>query len=785
MALSIGACTAVFSIVNAVLIRPLPYPDGERMVVLWHTVARQGAGVIGMSAGNYVSYRDNTRSFETLGAATTRGYNLSTVSAPIRVTCARTTANLLPMLGIPPAAGRWFTASDDKDGAEKTVILSHDLWRTHFAGDPHVLGKTVSLDLNAYTVIGIMPEPFRFPSEGVDGLESPSCIVPASFSATEIAMPAFNIVVFGKLKQGVGVRQAAADTSAVTKSILESYPAAVQKDLDLRSRIVPLREQVTSSGRPTVLILSAAVAFLLLIGCVNVANLALVRLQNREREFAIRTALGSTRFGLVRQTLTECIFLSLCGGVVGMFVAWQMLELVIVLNPGNLPRLKEAHLDLIALAFTFACSVAAGALIGLLPSIRMRISNVAASLAEGSRGASTGPGGMRIRNALVALETAVTLVLLIGSALLLRSFTKLSNVPPGFSPDRLLTFSIALPADKYQQAAQVNAFVRRVLERVHSLPSVIDATAGSSLPIGDTTYAAIARPDAPAAVSGFKVAALQIVTPEYHAALGIALMRGRRLQAGDTESALPVAVVNETMAKRYWPDKDALGERFSWIALTGPRTLTIVGVAADVHQTGLNQKPVPLFYIPINESPQPVRNLLFAIKTAASPDAIARSVQRILGEIDPEVPAFAMQPATEILSKSIARERFSASLVAVFAVIAIILAALGIYAVIGFIVGNSTREIGIRIALGGGSASILLMVLGRGLAWVGIGLVTGIGVALVLTRYMASLLFEIKTTDVWTFVLVSGMLLAISAIAILIPARRATQVDPMLSLRQS
>lgn len=785
MALCIGACTAVFSIFDAVLLAPLPYANAERIVLVWHTVAKDGAGVMGMSAGNYVTYRDRTRSFESVAAVTTRGYNLGTGSEPIRVTCARVSSSLLPMLAIAPAQGRWFTVDDDNDGAPKTIIISHDLWITQFGGNPGLLGTNIYLDKNPYTLVGIMAKPFQFPPEGVRGLEKAACLVPASFTPLELAMPAFNIVTFAKLNPGSGITQANSEANVVAKSILESYPAAVQKELDLRARVVTLHDQTTSSSKAAVLVFSAAVMFLLLIGCANVANLMLVRLQDREREIAIRMALGSTRFALAKQTISECLFLCLCGGAAGIVVAWQLLHGVLALNPGNISRLQDAHLDLRELTFALICALAAGLLVGVLPALRLRTKSLSQALiAAGSRGTSRGVSGIRVRNGLMALETAITLVLLIGSVLLLRSFLRLSSVPPGFNPDRVLTFSVALPEAAYQRPADVERFTDRVLERLRSLPSVTLDAAGSYLPIGQVDHTAITRPDAPAAAAGFKVAAVQTVTPNYAAALGLTPKRGRFLQPSDSRTARPVVVISETMAKLYWPDKDPIGCHFAWIAASGPLNVTVVGVLSDVRQAGLDKDPEPVFYMPMAQAPLPIRNLAFVIKTAATPEAIAQPVRRVLAEADPALPLFAMQPMTELLTHSVARQRFSAFLIALLAGSAIVLAALGIYGVLAYLVNSSAKEIGIRIALGSSTGKIIVMILRQGLSWVGAGLVAGLIAAFALTRFMATLLFGIEGNDLSTFLGMSALLLLMSAAAMVIPARRATRVDPMLSLRQ-
>ena len=735
-----------------------------------------------MSPHDYTIYHDTTRSFESIAAATTHGYNLSTASVPVRVTCARVTDNLFPMLGTVPLRGRWFDHSEDRDGANHVIIISYDTWQARFGGDKGIVGKGISLDLVPHTVVGVMPKSFSFPPEGIQGLARSECWVPAGFSPVEMAMPAFNFVVFAKLKPGVTFPQANDDAAAAARRVLESYPAVVQKAVALASRVIPLNQQVVSNSKSELLIFTCAVGLLLLIGCGNVANLMLARLHSRQREMAIRTALGASRFELVRQLLVDCIVLAGCGGALGVLVAAGLLRVFVALSPGSLPRIDQAHVDALTLLFTAMCSLFAGLLFGLAPAARSQVTGVSEVLAEGARGSSFGLRGNRLRSTLVVAEAAMALVLLIGGGLLLRSFRKLTNLPLGFDPNNTLTFSIALPANGYQRAPAVDRFVTALLHAMRSLPSVTYAASGTSLPVDTTDYTVISRPDAPPASAGFKPAAIYTVSPDYLPALGISLKRGRSLQSSDTESSLPVALVNEAMARQYWSDSDIVGRQIQWIG-GGPRNLTVVGVVANVHQDRLDGPIFPALYVPLAQSPEPVRDLIFVVRTMGSPLSVASGVRQAVGNVDGTLPIFALQTAEQRLARSIAPRRFNMFLLAVFAGSALALAALGLYAVTSYLVSQCSREFGIRIALGATSFRIIGTIMARSFVLVAAGLVIGTGAAMALTRFMSSLLFGIDATDGVTFASAAMLLVAISMLAVLVPALRATRVNPVVLLR--
>ena len=788
MALTIGSCTAIFSLVKAVLLSELPYKGVDRMVVIRHSNAGT-AEAIGVWARDYLIYRDTMRSFDSVAAFTTEGYNLSNGSEPARITCSRITANLLPFLGVAPVRGRWFTDSEDQRGANNTVILSYDLWRGRFGSDPDVLGNVIMLDLRPYTVVGIMPESVVFPPQGLEGplpmraVTDAECLIPAGFTPAEMTLPAFTWIVLGKLKPGVTLGQARQDAAMAAERIWQSYPPQVQKEVALRARVIPLQEEVTETSRKPVLVFAGAVGLLLLIGCANVANLMLAKLHVRQREMAIRTALGARRVSLITQLLIESIVLATCGGLIGIPFAFGILRLLLAFNPGNIPMLDQIHIDAWTLLFTVLCSVTSGILSGLAPAVRAKDVDVATTIAEAGKGASVGRSQNKLRSTLAVLEIALAFVLLVGSGLLLRSFVKLTSVHPGFDSRNVMTFSVALPEEQYKTQLQIDQFVNNVLRSIHRSSAVSVAAAGTSLPIGPTEYGVFARSDAPSSVAGFKTASTQLVTPDYFQALGIPLKRGRRFNEADDASRAPIAMVNETMARQYWPDADVIGKQLSWVTPVGIRALTIVGVVGDLHQEGLAAATEPTLYVPVAQSPLPTRNLVFAVRSNVAGSVVAAEIRQAVAEIDSVLPVFALQTATELISHSVGRERFNTYVVTIFATGAMVLAVLGLYAVVTYSVIHSSQELGVRIAFGAAPGNILRMVMVRGCGYVAAGLLLGITAALNLTQFMRSMLFGIDGADAATFTGVIALLTVVTGSAVFIPAIRATKVDPIVSLR--
>jgi putative ABC transport system permease protein len=781
MALSIGSSTAVFSLVKAALFTDLGYRDAKRLAVIWHSQANSPE-VIGVWARDYQTYRDTLRTFQTVAAFTNQGYNLSLVSEPARITCSRATSNLLPMLGVVPVRGRWFSAEEDRAGTNPTIVLNYDMWQARFGGDDAIIGKTIRLDLKPYTVIGVMPSSFVFPPRGIRLAAKSECWVPASFTTGELATPGFNWVVLGRMNPGVSVEQAQQDAAIVAQRILESYPAAVQKEVALRARIIPLQLEVTGRTRTPLFVFAGSVGLLLLIGCANVANLILTKLHIRQREIAVRAAIGATRASLTMQLLLESVVLALCGGLPGIPLAFGLLRLLVALSPASIPA-DRIHMDTAALFFSVICSVASGILAGLAPAFRAGNVDIVETMAEGARSAAGGLRHSRLRAALAVSEIALALALFIGAGLLLRSFAKLANVSPGFDPRNVLTFSVALPEENYKRPEDVKRFVDRVLDGMQSGNGVTVASAGTGLPMGDAEATVFSRVGAPATSAGFKAAAVQTVTPEYLRTFGIHVERGRPIETGDDVSRMPVALVSESMAERYWPETEVLGKQFFW--LVGGKVLTVVGVVADVRQGGLASPATPTFYVPLGQSPQINRNLAFAARTSQPAPALSTIVRHVVSDADPALPVFALRSAEDVVGSSISNERFNMFVVVAFAVCAVTISVLGLYAVISYVVIHSWSELGIRMALGATPRSILGMVVFRGFKFVSIGVLIGTGIALMLTQFMKGMLFGISETDNVTFVCVIASLCAVALVAIMVPAIRAMKVDPVACLSQT
>jgi putative ABC transport system permease protein len=791
LALGIGANTAIFSVVNAVLLRPLPYQHPDRLVMVWQRLTGATAyPQLPCSAPDYIDYRDQTRTLENVAAFDNDNFTLVTSTGSERVSGTRVSANLFPLLGISPLRGRVFTTDEDQFGHDNVAVLGYGAWQRRFGSDPNVLGKTLVLDQKPHQVIGVMPKEFEFPTQGLLSGPAPEFWVPIAFSPDQIGPDGrgdnFNISVVARRRPGVSVQQASADIDRISRRIYQTYPPAIQKLFSLDGFVTDLHQQAVGNVKTLLLVLLGAVGFVLLIGCANVANLLLAKAAGRRREVAIRTALGAGRLRLVRQLLTESLLLGLVGGAVGLLIAYWLTQLMIQFSPGDVPRLAEAELNLPVLAFTFAISILTGLLFGLAPALQVSKANLNTDLKEGSRGAAAFRRS-RVRSVLVVAEVALSLVLLAGAGLLLRSFVKLRGVPLGFNPDHLLTMSIALPEARYESKVQVQSFYNVLLEHAQSLPDVKSAAAATGLPLmGQWDIVITPEGRADTGEKSLTTAFFAGVTPSFHRTLGISLLRGRLFAESDSQKSPPVAVINESMARRYWPNQDALGKRFKWGPADSTRTWhTVVGVVADLKQNNIAADIGPGVYLPIPQMPQDssIHGFYLAVRTSSDPAAIVSNLRQIVRSLDPEVPLFQVRTMQDVLSESVAPRRFNMLLLAAFAGLALLLASIGIYGVMSYSVSQYTHEIGIRMALGARAADVLQLIVRQGMALVLIGLAVGAAGALALTRVMASLLFDVKPWDPLTLTSVSMLLAAVAFAASYIPARRATRVDPMIALR--
>ncbi|HEV2915208.1 MAG TPA: ABC transporter permease [Pyrinomonadaceae bacterium] len=770
LALGIGANAAIFSVVNAVLLRSLPYDDPERLIVVKENKPPQFPE-FSVSPGNFLDWQKQNTVFEKLAAIRGYSYNLVDKGEPERLRGARISAGLFEMLGVKPARGRSFLAEEDQPGHETVAILSHALWQRRFGADEKIIGQAITMNATSYTVIGIMPPTFQFPDRETE------LWTPVAFDAQQAQQHgAHYISVVGRLKRGVSLQQASTEMSAIAGRLAQSYP---DSNAGWGVTLFPMQEYEAREIKPALLVLLGAVALVLLIACANVANLLLARATARQREIAIRTALGASRWRVIRQLLTESILLAIVGGGVGLLLAVWGVDLLLALAPPDLPRGQGSALDARVLGFTILITLLTGVVFGLAPALQSSRPNLNETLKEGGRG-TTG-GHHRVRSSLVITEVALALVLLIGAGLLIRSFYRLQQVNPGFNPKNALTVSVSLPAKKYAEDDQQAAFFSQLIERVSALPGVVAVGATQSLPIqGDYVLGFNIQgrpPDAPGEEPSTNYYA---VNSEYFKAMGIPLLRGRLFTEQDKKDAPRVAVINETMAKKFFPGEDPIGKGIN--VTNGPeRFREIVGIVGDVKQYGLDQPTTAQTYEPYLQAPFSAMTLI--VRTEGNPTALNAGVRGQVLSIDKDQPVSRIRTLEEVISESVAKQRFSMLLLGVFAVVALVLAAVGLYGVMSYAVTQRTHEIGIRMALGAQQKDVLRLVVGHGmiLAMVGVGI--GLLASFALTRVMTTLLFGVGATDPLTFLVIPALLTIVALGASFFPARRAMKVDPMIALR--
>ena len=775
LALGIGANTAIFSVVKAVLLSPLPYPDPERLV--WVRETHREIPDEPASAPNYNDWRTQANSFEGLAAYADTALTLTGEGVePERVPAAVVSGNFFEVLGAAPALGRGFTAEEEVSGKHRVVVLSHGLWQRRFGASPEALGQTLIIGGNPYTVVGVAPPGFKTPV-----MEKPAQLwIPTVYNLTQNARRSDYLDVVGRLKRGATIEQARAELSGIAARLAQEYPAS---NLGWDVKVVPLHERVVGDVRPALWILMGVVGFLLLISCANVANLQLARAAARRQEIAVRTALGARRGRIVRQFLTESVMLALAGGVLGLLLAMWGVELLVALSPGNIPRLDEVGLDARVLAFTFGVSLVTGVVFGLLPALSASKTDLGESLKEGgSRGATTGRGTRRLRSSFVVAEIAIAVVLLAGAGLMIRSFIQVQAVDPGFRPERILALDLSLPRAKYQEEAQLAAFYEQLTARAAALPGVERAALVDSLPLeGGSVLAFVieGRPELPP--EKVQDAKFNTATPDYFDVMGIGHVRGERLTAQHREGVPDACVINETMARKFWPDEDPVGKRLNIGDPASTPWMTVVGVVRDARSSGLEKEPYPQVYMPALQFRR--RAMTFVARTSGDPLALVPTVRRELAALDKDLPLYNVRTMEQVLADSISRRRFQMILIAAFAGLGLLLAAVGIYGVISYSVAQRTHEIGVRVALGARAKDILRLVVGQGLGLTLVGVGVGLAGAFALTRVMASLLYGVSATDPLTFAVVPLALLGVALLACLVPARRATKVDPMVALR--
>lgn len=800
LALGIGANTAIFSVVNGVLLRPLPYEDPGRLINLFNTAPSRGLDYFGASPPDFRTLRENNRTLAGVSALSTNSFNLTGTGQPERLRAAAVSVEYFKTLGVKPVIGRDFLSQEERWGSHRVVIVSDGFWRSHLGADSAIQGKTLRLDGEAYDVVGVMPRSFYT-------AEAPQFWVPMAFKPKDSFDSHNNyfLTMIGRLKPGVTPQQANVDLNSIMASIAKQFPENKGIGVDLQR----LSDAWLGDVRLPLVVLLCAVSFVLLIACVNLANLMLARSAARQKEIAIRSALGAGRWRLLRQFITESILLGLLGGALGLALAYFCLNLL-PLAKDLLPRMQQIQLDGWVLLFTFAVSVFTGLLFGLMPALdSSRARRLNETLKEGGRTSAVGPHA-GARSGLVVAEVALSLVLLIASGLALKSFFRLMHVDTGFDPGHVLSFTVSLPesygllnADPTYTGAppRVAAFFDEALSRIEQLPGVRAAGAISALPLHGENWTKFFVPlDRPLPTSMDKVPTAQYraVSGHYFSAIGIRLLKGRLLNDHDQANTPLSVVINETMAKRFWPDGDPIGQT---VLLTPPESLippgeipagfhpprfTVVGLVADAHYGSLDKAPEPLVYASALQNDYSA-SPFFTVRTDGDPMTLVNSIRGEMAQIDRDLPISHIMTMDEVMSQSVAQPRLEAILLAMFGALAMVLAAVGIYGVMSYTVTQRTSEIGIRMALGASRSAVLRMVIGQGVRLAAIGLAIGLTGGLVLAilakRLLAKLLFGVSTTDPATFILVAGLLALVALLACYVPARRATRVDPMVALR--
>ena len=788
LALGIGANTAIFSVVNAVVLRPLPYAEPDRLMTLWETMP--GSDQRSVAPGNFVDWRTQNKTFQDMAATFYANFNLTSDGEPDRIDGATITSNLMSVLGASAQLGRTFQPDDDEHQDRSVVLISDGLWKRRFGADQNVVGRSITIDETPHTIVGVMGRGFQFPNRSDlwvlgrnRGAVPTSLISQVPTNDWVHERDAHFIRVIGRLRPGVTLSQAQSDIAAISRKAEQDFP---KTNSGLGSNVVPLHAQVVGDVRAMLFILLGAVGFVLLIACTNVANLMLARGTQRNRELAIRAAVGATRRRLIRQLLTESLLLSVVGGLAGLLVSIWAVAVFVKLSPGDIPRLNEASVDFRLLGFTLLVSLLTGLGFGLLPAFQSTRTNLNTSLKEGGTKASEGRQRRGVRNILVVTEIALAQVLLVGAALLAISYVRVTQIKPGFNPDRVLTAKIAPSNKKYPDSKSRSAFYTTVLEHLQGLPGVESAGMVMSLPLTGSSmnrgFRVEGRPE-PRADENVTMD-FQIVSPGYFSTLEIPIKRGRGLNETDIETSQHVIVINDTMARRYWPNEDPIGKRLA-IGESSKDTSwrTIVGVVSDNRHASLSEPPVPTAFIAYRQDFESWPRMGFVIKAKTDAASLTSVVRKELAEIDRAQPVYAIEPMENLLRTSVAQRRFIMLLLGSLSAIALALAMVGVYGVISFSVSERTQEIGIRMALGARAADVLRMVLGQGMRVAVIGIVIGLAAAFALTRLLSSMLFEVSPTDLRTFSIVAALLGGIALFACFIPARRATKVDPLVALR--
>jgi putative ABC transport system permease protein len=771
LALGIGANTAIFSVINGVLLRPLPYKDPARLVMIWE--ANNQRSNIHVSHPNFIDWREQSRSFEYISACTGKWGGPITVTGgnePDRAYAVQVYSDFFTVLGVAPIVGRAFSPEENNPGTIPVVVISYRFWQRRLGADPDLADKRLKVGDTDLNIIGVMPPDFGFPAETDLWLSK------GQLGDDTSSRGSHNYLVIARLKPGVSLDQAQGDMSDIAARLERQYPLTNE---GMGAAVISLADQIVGSVRPALLVLLAGVGFVLLIACANVANLLLARALARQKEIAIRTALGASRLRIVRQLLTESALLSAIGGALGLLLAYWLVDALVALSPGTIPRIDEVSLDGRTLAFTLSVSMLTSLLFGLLPALRVSKPDLQEALKQGGR---TSTGGSRsLRSLLVVAEVALTLVLLIGAGLLIKSFWRLLEVDPGFNPENVLTMQVSLPSSDYKEEHQTVAFYRQLFLRVEALPGVEAAGMINNLPMGGVNINGPFQIEGEAEMRGY--GGFRIVSPGYFRAMSIPVVRGRAFTQEDNERTTPVAIISQRAANAAWPDEDPIGKRIrSSMDNRSDVWMTIIGVVGDVRHSGLDVNASAELYVLYMQRPWRARDMTVIVRTTNDTGNIVSALRGEVGAVDRNLP-LSFERMEQVFSRSVANRRYNMILLGAFAVVALLLSSLGIYGVMSYTVTQNTREIGVRMALGAQAGDMLKLVVGHGLALALCGVAIGLATAFGLTRLMSSLLYGVAATDVMTFITVPTLLVLVALLACYLPARRATKVDPMVALR--
>jgi putative ABC transport system permease protein len=771
LAVGIGANTAIFSVVNAVLLRPLPYKDSSQLYTVLHD------GWKPVAPANFFDWRNQNHVFESVAAAQVWGPSLSGADRPETVKALQLSANMFRLLGVNPTYGRTFNDGEDQPGNDHVVVLSDRLWQRKYGKDPKIVGQQITLDGESYTVVGVMPAQFQFAPFWATGAEM---WAPLNLSARLQDRKGQSLRVFGRLKAGVTREQAQAEMDTISRRLEQQYP---ESNKGQTVSVDSLHDKAVGNSRPALLILLGAVGFVLLISCANVANLMMARATGRQREIAVRTALGASRGRVIRQMITESMMLALAGGSIGLLVAMWGIEGLLALGPSILPKTQTINVDLYVLLFTLGVSIGTGLLFGLAPALQTSKLDLNSALKEGGRGSTEGGNQGRLRRLLVVTEIALAMVLLIGGGLLLRSFARLQAVDAGFNPHNLLTMEVSFAGSNASTAPRQAAFLNELTQHVSALPGVRSASIVNHLPIGGDIWSmGFTIEGRPEPAPGENPSAVyRIARPAYFETIGATLKGGRDFTDLDNENAPGVVIINEAFARSQFRGENAIGHRIT-VTDGGMNPREIVGIVKDAKQGELASEPVPEMYLPQSQASK-LRSATLVVRTSSDPLTLAGSVQNEVWAIDKGMPVSQVRSMDQVISDSIGPQRFNMLLLGIFAIVALILAVVGIYGVMSYSVSQRIHEIGVRMALGAGRRDVLGLVVGQGMRLALVGIAIGLVASFLLTRLMESLLFGVSATDPGTFVMIAATLGVVAFLSCYVPARRAARVDPMVALR--